>query len=205
MENVLPKWRKPWYSVFWEFSVWLWEPSHTCIYFNSPVPNWWHKPKHCFVIATGVTFLSFFTQIKLHSKQSSWVSLLMKSGFPCKILAANAQTRSLALCFIVLCHAAYCKALSCLPASVWSGRNLACACRKLSTFPEFWLFRLCRRSVGVASEVGHPTLVTLLAGKLFIDLCHFSDREAGQSSNISMMCLNTVRNPLFQFLKMFLQ
>lgn len=49
-----------------------------------------------------------------------------------------------------------------------------------------------RHSVGVASEVGHPTLVTPIAGKLFIDLCHFSDRKGGQSSNISMMFLNTV-------------
>ena len=49
-----------------------------------------------------------------------------------------------------------------------------------------------RHSIGVASEVRHPTLVTPMAGKLFIDPYHFSDPEAGQSSNISMMCVNTV-------------
>lgn len=58
--------------------------------------------------------------------------------------------------------------------------------------PHFLNSDFARHSIGVASEVRHPTLVTPMAGKLFIDPYHFSDPEAGQSSYISMMCLNTV-------------
>lgn len=62
-----------------------------------------------------------------------------------------------------------------------------------------------RHSVGVASEAGGLTLIIPMAGRLFIDLYRFSAPEACQSSNISMACLNTVQNPLLQFLKVFLQ
>lgn len=135
-----------------------------------------------------------FTHSRIHGVHalSDQVSVSLNS-LHCKLLPANAPTRSDFSNYgpeiPVMWRTA--ETSSHLPASVWSERNLAFECRKLSPLPELWLFicqALCRGSIG-----GLSPLVIPKAGKLFIDLYQFSTPEACQPSTISVVCLNTVQ------------